>query len=103
MKTNSDFFAQLSDHELLAQVKRLAQCERQATADLVAHLAELDRRRLYLGEGFSSLFSYCMQVLHLSEHETYLRIEAARAARRFPVIFEMLGNGDLSLTSVKHL
>jgi hypothetical protein len=35
---------------------------------LLALLMELDARRLYLGEGCSSLFTYCTQVLHLSEH-----------------------------------
>ena len=46
----------LSDASLIEEVKRLAGCERQATAQLVAHLAELDARRLYLGAGYSSLF-----------------------------------------------
>jgi hypothetical protein len=45
---------------------------------------ELDTRRLYLGEGCSSLFTYCTQVLHLSEHAAYNRIETARAARFSP-------------------
>jgi len=49
----------LSDDDLVAQVKSLARCERQATACLIAHLAELDARRLYLAAGFSSLFTYC--------------------------------------------
>ena len=75
----------LSDLELLSTVKTLVADERQATAQLIAALAELDARRLYLGEGCSSLFAYCTQVLHLSEHAAYGRIEAARAARRFPV------------------
>ncbi len=92
--------AQLSDQELVACVKYLAQREREATASLIAHLAELDERRLYLGEGYSSLFTYCTQVLHLSEHAAYGRIEAARAARRFPVILEMLGDGSVNLTTV---
>jgi hypothetical protein len=74
--------AELSDKELLAEVKRLADQERVATSDLIVTLAELDTRRLYLGEGCSSLFSYCTRVLHLSEHAAYGRIEAARAARR---------------------
>ena len=47
---------------------RLAAEERKATAQLIAALAELDARRLYLGEGCSSLFTYCTTVLHLSEH-----------------------------------
>ena len=55
--------------------------ERRATAALVASLAELDERRLYLGEGYSSLFTYCTQCLRLSEHAAYSRIEAARERR----------------------
>src|SRR5712691_7376638 len=80
-----DFPSHLSDDDLVAQVKSPARCEREATACLIAHLAELDDRRLYLGAGFSSLFTYCCSVLHLSEPAAYNRIEAARAARRFPV------------------
>ncbi len=60
--------------------------EREATAALIAALGELDARRLYLAEGCSSLFTYCTQVLHLSEHAAYGRIEAARAARKWPVV-----------------
>jgi hypothetical protein len=93
----------LSDDDLVARVKSLARCEREATASLIAHLAELDARRLYLGAGFSSLFTYCCSVLHLSEPATYNRIEAARAARRFPVILGMLGEGSLSLATVRLL
>ena len=61
---------------------------------------ELDSRRLYLGEGCSSLFTYCTQVLHLSEHAAYGRIEAARAARRFPILLERLADGSMTLTTV---
>ncbi len=92
--------AQLSNPELLARVTHLARREREATAALIAHLAELDARRLYLAEGCSSLFIYCTQVLHLSEHAAYGRIEAARAVRRFPVILERLGEGSVTLTTV---
>src|SRR3989337_439131 len=87
----------LSDEALVARVKTLAAREREATAVLIAHLAELDARRLYLAEGCSSLFTYCVQVLHLSEHAAYGRIEAARAARRFPVILEGLEGGASNL------
>jgi hypothetical protein len=47
----------LSDRTLIAKVKELAADERLATAALIAHLAELDRRGLYLAEGRSSLFT----------------------------------------------
>jgi hypothetical protein len=77
--------------------------ERRATAHLLALLMELDTRRLYLGEGFSSLFTYCTQALHLSEHAAYNRIEAARAVRRFPIILELIADGAVTLTAVRLL
>jgi 5-methylcytosine-specific restriction endonuclease McrA len=90
----------LSNDDLLNEVKRLAQDERNVTARLIASLAELDARRLYLGEGCSSLFTYCTHILHLSEHAAYGRIEAARAARRFRSILELLAEGAITLTTV---
>lgn len=93
----------LSDTDLVAEVSRCARAEHGATAQLVAHLAEFDARRLHLGAGFSSLFAYCCQVLGLSEHGTYNRIEAARAVRRFPVILERLADGSLNVTAVRLL
>ncbi len=95
--------AQLSDQALLAQVQDLAQREREATVALIVHLAELDERRLYLAEGYSSLFKYCTDVLHLAEHAAYNRIEAARAVRRFPVLLEHLAAGWLTLSAVRLL
>ncbi len=94
---------ELTDSELLARVERLVQSERRTTAALVAHLAEIENRKLYLEEGCGSLFSYCTQVLHLSEHAAYNRIEAARAARRFPLVLASLAHGDVHLTAVKLL
>ena len=93
----------LSDDDLLVEVTRLAANERAATAQLVAALAEVDARRLYLGQGCSSLFTYCTQVLRLSEHAAYGRIEAARASRRFPVLLEKMVSGELTLTAVRLL
>jgi hypothetical protein len=58
------------------------------------------RERLYLGEGCSSLFTYCTHVLHLSEHAAYGRIQAARIARRFPLVLDLLAAGDINLTTI---
>src|SRR5918995_2415968 len=93
----------LSDRDLLAQIERAAACERQATAHLIALLMEVDARTLYAGQGYSSLFTYCVQRLHLSEHAAYLRIEAARSTRRFPIILDRLSDGSLHLTAVSLL
>jgi hypothetical protein len=94
---------QLSDPELIGEVTRLAALECSATASLVAALGEMDARRLYLGQGCSSMFTYCTQVLHLAEHAAFNRIEAARAARRFPIILALLEDGRLHLSAVRLL
>ena len=93
----------LTDDQLVAEIASLNGVERQATATLVAHLAELHARDLHLVMGFKSLFGFCRAVLHLFEHESYNRMEAAHAVRRFPVILAMLAEGLLHLTAVRLL
>jgi hypothetical protein len=93
----------LPDDELVRRLKSLAARERRATVILVAHVAELDTRDVYLRAGYSSLFAYCCDVLALSEHEALNRIEAARTARRFPVVLELLAAAEINLTTVRLL
>src|SRR4249920_3831856 len=101
-----DFLAslrRLSDAELVSRVKELVSHERGGMVLLVAHLAELDTRDVHFRAGHGSLFAYCRATLALSEQEAYNRIAVARAARRFPVVLEMLEAGALNLTSVRIL
>ena len=95
--------AALSNEELLAEVSRLASRERAATVALIRCLMEVDSRRLYLGEGYSSLFTFCTQALHLSEHAALGRIEVARSARRLPDLLTHLEDGSLTLTNARML
>src|SRR5687768_10010248 len=92
--------SRLSDEELLARVEVLVARERGVSVELIAHLAELDTRDVYLGRGVKSLYLYCTEILHLSEHAAYNRIAAARAVRTFPVILDLLANGSVNMTTV---
>ena len=103
MLTNAASFADLADFALLDVAKRLATDERQATAILLRALMEIDRRRLYLGEGCASMFAYCTRVLHLSEGGAYNRIETARAARTYPGILELFEQSAITLTAIRLL
>ena len=49
------------------------------------------------------MFAYAVDVLHLSEHEAYERITAARASRKYPMLLEMLGDGRLHLSGIGKL
>src|SRR5258706_5288556 len=94
----------LSDQDLLARLGVLAGREREASVELVAHLAVLDARpALFAAQGHGSLFTYCTEVLRVSEDATCNRIQAARACRDFPVILDLLASGAMSLTSVRIL
>jgi hypothetical protein len=93
----------LTNDQLTAEVTRLARGEREATVALIVHLAEFGERGLHAAAGFASLFEYCTKVLHLSEDAAFNRVEAARAARRFPVMVDMLLKGSLSPTTARML
>jgi 5-methylcytosine-specific restriction endonuclease McrA len=90
----------LSDAVLLRDLAVLVAQDRTTTAALLAHIAEVDVRRLYLPAGYASMFAYCVGDLRLSEDAAYKRIQAARAARQFPLIFAAVADGRLHLTGL---
>jgi hypothetical protein len=89
----------LSDGALLDGLNRVVGSGRMALAELLAHLCEVEERRLHLDAGYSSMFAYCVARLGLSEDEAYRRIEVARLARRAPLIFTRIAEGRLSLSA----
>lgn len=93
----------LSDAALVAGLEDSLTRERDETASVVAHLAELDTRDVHIREGYPSLFVYCRDALGMSEGEAYNRIEVARTSRRFPVVLDMLAAGRVHLTAVRLL
>jgi 5-methylcytosine-specific restriction endonuclease McrA len=93
----------VSDDELLRRLSELLGQSRRVEADLIAHIAEVDARGLYAREAASSMFAYCVEVLHLSEPEAGLRIHVARACLRHPVLLDMLRRGEIHLSGISHL
>src|SRR4051812_12793370 len=67
---------------------------------LIVHVGELGARKLHCAEGPGSLFRYCTDILRLSEAAASNRTRSARAARRFPVILDMLADGRVSMTTI---
>ena len=93
----------IPDDELLQRLAELTSQSRRVEVDIVAHIAEVDERRLYAHEAFPSMFVYCTDALHLSEQEAYLRIAVARASRAHPMLLTMLADGRLHLTAIGKL
>ena len=93
----------LSDDSLLRDLTLLVIKERRDTAWILAHIAEVDARKLYVPAGYSSMHVYCVEKLHFSDEAAYRRITVARAAREFPMIFVAVADGRLHLTAVSLL
>jgi hypothetical protein len=81
-------------------VKKLVGRHNVLTADLLAHLAEVDARGIYRERSCSSLHTYCVYELRFSEDEAQRRSQAARTARQFPMLFEMLAEGAIHMTGL---
>jgi 5-methylcytosine-specific restriction endonuclease McrA len=93
----------LTDDDLLACTAALLTSSRRVEAELVAHLAEVDARQLYLQEACPSMFAYATTRLGLSEAEAYLRITAGRMSRRFPVVLDLMAAGRIHLSAIAKL
>jgi hypothetical protein len=90
----------ISDEQLEAGLGKLLGAGARLEARIIAHLAEVDARRWHLRVGCSSLYDYCRRRLGLSDYEAFVRIAAARVARQYPVVFEMLDRRELHLTAI---
>jgi 5-methylcytosine-specific restriction endonuclease McrA len=93
----------IPDDELLRRLGELVSHSRRVEADLVAHIGEVDERKLYAREAAPSMFAYCTERLRLSEAEAYRRITVARAARKHEVLLAMLRDGRLHLSGIAML
>ncbi|MGH7725692.1 MAG: hypothetical protein ACREOU_09705 [Candidatus Eiseniibacteriota bacterium] len=93
----------LSDSALLRDLQALVVRDRITTAVLLAHIAEVDTRRLYAPAGYPSMHAYCVEKLGFSDDAAFKRTQAARVARRFPLLFKAVADGRLHLTAVRLL
>lgn len=90
----------VSDGELERGLTQLVVSGCRTEARIVAHIAEVGRRRLFLREGFSTLYKYCQERLGLSESEAWHRTTAARIARKYPVVFDLIERREIHLSGL---
>jgi hypothetical protein len=100
MNTVTSVLARMSESELLVHFQALVARDRRTTAQLLVAIAEIDERKLWARHACPSMFAFCVDRFHMSEQVTAKRIWAARTARRFPVILEMVERGELHLSAI---
>ena len=90
----------LDDQSLVSRLTELLARERELRADFIAHLAEFDRRRLYLVAGFPSLFAWLTDGMRMSNASAFRRVTAARLVTSVPAVLAVLRDGRVSLNKV---
>jgi hypothetical protein len=100
MNSMPNTLAQLSEQALLGHFETLIARDRRTTAQLLVAIAEIDERKLWARHACQSMFAFCVERFHMSEQVTAKRIWAARTARRFPVVLEMVQRGELHLSAI---
>ena len=100
--TNTGRFdlGELSDDALLAGTRRLVAAANYTLAALLAHLAEVEARGIHRMRACSSLYTYCIYELRMSEDAAFRRAKAARLCRSFPALYECVAAGELHLTGL---
>ncbi len=98
VKTYFETLESLSTEELDHSVEKLVRAEKRNVALVIAHIAEMSRRKGYLERGYKNLFAYCTERLNLSEGSVARRIQVANVSKRFPQLLVALAENRVSLT-----
>ena len=101
--THTSSLRNLDKEHLLRDFSALVEKDRRDTATLLAYIAEIDRRKLYLEHACPSMFAFCTTRFHMSEAVAARRIRAGRATCRFPCILGMVARGELHLSGIHQL
>jgi hypothetical protein len=89
----------LDNETLLKRTKDLASEERKITLEILSHLREVNRRRLFALRGYSSLFEYATRELGYSDASAGRRIAAMRLIAELPEVENKIKEGTLSLSN----
>jgi len=96
-------FRFLKNQELIEKLHGLARLEKKTTAEIVEVIAEVDRRKLFLDFGHTSLFSYLTAELGYTPASAQRRIDAARLLSALPELKTDLQTGELNLMQISVL
>lgn len=76
---------------------------RQAEAELMETIQEVERLRVFQAAGYGSLFEYCCQELRLTESVAYNFINVGRKVRHPSRLRSAIRDGELSVTKARKM
>jgi hypothetical protein len=90
--------SKMTKNELVTSLKTSVGVEKKAISDVLSHLLEMDRRKIYCEKGYDSLYTYLTREKLYSDSEAATRIAAMRLVKKLPQITKKLKNNSISLT-----
>ncbi|MGZ3688091.1 MAG: hypothetical protein ACXVBW_07315, partial [Bdellovibrionota bacterium] len=93
----------LKDDALTAATASWVHQESVATLQVLHHLREIERRRLYAKLGYGSLYEFAIKKLKYSEGSAYRRITAMRLIKEVPEAESAIQEGKLTLSTASTL
>ncbi len=90
----------LDNGALIAEIRKAAKNEQDLTLQVIELIAEINRRKIFLKLGFSSLFDFVTKDLGYEPSSAMRRIQAARAISEIPELRKKIADRSLSLSVV---
>ena len=86
--------------EMKTRLEKLAKADRRISVMVIEHIAECERRKLFLDWGFTCMYDYLTKELQYSEGSAYRRLQAARALIQMPELKIELESGAINVSQV---
>ena len=88
----------LTTEALDRSAEEAVRAEKRNVVIVIAHIAEISRRKAELECGYRNIFDYCTRRLRLSEGSVARRLQVANVSRRFSQLLIALADNHISLT-----
>jgi Restriction endonuclease len=95
-----EFLKNLNNVDLDSSLKKSVRTERKILRFILAHIVEVEARKMYLAMGFESLHKYLVDDCGYTGSAANRRIEAAGLMAEIPSIGEKIQEGSLNLTQI---
>lgn len=89
-----------TDERLVSDLKAFCLTEAKTAAQIVAYLAEVETRKIFVAEAHDTMFDFCIDRLGMSTNEAGVRLQVARLYRKHHDVLPPLIRGEVSLTSL---
>lgn len=95
--------SKLKNSELHENLNSLVANERKLTHEILLHIAEVDRRKLFLEMAYPNLYQYLIEGIGYSAAAAQRRIDAARMMSHVPTIGLKIQSGAVNLTQINQI